>query len=197
MKFAMVVTLFLLSLPVMSHALTIDMRVQTVPNEGSYEIAFCSRPSPDTIKSLPGHAFVSFSASQPGGQRDFISVGHTIKSGSDAAAIWSLFGPTAPGYIDEERYTSALENCLRVVVNKSTFDTIKPIVTDPLADMGLSTGLPIAQGYRLNSEDCVSFAISVAERLEHLGLVVPPRGAVEFPAPYIQRLIAANEAHAM
>ncbi len=172
-------------------ATTIDLRNQS--EVGSYEISFCARPSPGG--GLPGHAFVSFSASQPGQKRDFISVGHTVSASNKTVSnIWSAMGGPVDGLITEERYTSAMERCLRTMVKKMTYDYLRLEAADPLAKMGLAVGLPVVQGYKLGSEDCITFAIGIAKQLEPLGLRIPARATADLPAGYILKLIRANSA---
>jgi hypothetical protein len=170
----------------------INLANQSEPT-GVYELGFCSRPSPVSSKGWPGHAFVSFSHSTSAGH-DFMSIGHTITAGtSSAAAGWSLFGSAVGGLLKAENYTSVLENCLLVVVNKQDYDRAHALTVSPLQTMGLVRGPAIVfQAYKLASEDCVGFTISVAETLKSKGLKVPARNSLEGPASYIQRLIAAN-----
>lgn len=170
----------------------IDLSSRTDPN-GEYELGFCSRPSPVSSKGWPGHAFVSYSRQTAGG-RDFMSIGHTIATGtSSVSAGWSLFGSPVSGLLKEENYTSVLENCLIIKVNKEDYDRAYALTVSPLTKLGLVRGnVTVFQAYQLAAEDCVGFTISVAKTLEPRGLKVPARAALEGPASYIQRLIGAN-----
>lgn len=162
---------------------------------GDYELGFCARPSPDTFKSLPGHAFVSYSHVPTKGQRKFLSIGHTVPSGtSPASATWSYFGKPVEGYLKEEIYTSSMEQCLRVKVNKGDYDTAYGLTINPLQSMGISVpkDMPVFQSYKLGGNDCMEFLIKVANTLKAKGLKVPERAATEFPIPYIVRFINSN-----
>lgn len=172
---------------------TIDLRTRTDVT-GEYEIGFCVRPTPDTAKNLPGHAFVTFSVSPPKKQRTFLSIGHTVQPGtSPVSAAWSYFGESIPGYLAEEKYTSAMQACLVAKVDKEDYERGLALTKDPLASMGItSPALPVLQAYKLGSEDCVSFMIDVANVLNYKGLKVPSRGAMELPMKYMQRLIGSN-----
>jgi hypothetical protein len=170
----------------------IDLSNKTDPT-GEYELGFCARPSPNSTKGWPGHAFVSFSHSTAGG-RDFIAIGHTLRAGtSPAEAGWSLFGNPVGGRLKEENYTSALADCLVVKVNKDDYDRAYALTQSPLSKLGLVRGNTIVfQAYKLGAEDCVDFTVSLAKTLEARGLKVPPRNNLERPMDYLKRLVAAN-----
>ncbi|MFC3430872.1 hypothetical protein [Sphingobium fuliginis] len=138
--------------------------------------------------------FVAYSHLPPGGPRKFLSIGHTVGAGTgSAAAAWSYFGDSVPGHLAEERYTSIRERCLSAKVNKEDYEAAIARTSNPLAKMGI--GRPtdeVAELYKLAENDCMSFAIDIANLLKPRGLKVPARGRTELPMAYIQRLIAAN-----
>lgn len=103
--------------PGYSSAKAIDLRNATEAS-GEYEISFCARPSPDTVKRLPGHAFVAFSFKPREGGRTFLAIGHTVQAGvSPVDAAWSYFGGAVPGYLAEEKYSAAMTTCRPYVVS--------------------------------------------------------------------------------
>src|ERR1700752_4782173 len=97
---------FIAFVPALGRAETIDLT--NMSELAAYEVSFCARPSPDTVKRLPGHAFVAFSQATSG-RRDFTAIGHTIPAGSEMAAAWSYFGVPTTGLLAEEIYTDALQ----------------------------------------------------------------------------------------
>jgi len=195
MKIFSIGYLFAFSLLFASHqsnAKSIDLSNLTDPT-GVYNVAFCARPSPDTA-GKPGHAFVAYSHAAPNGDRDFVSIGHTLGAGvGPVSATWSYFGSPVSGLLKEERYTSIKQNCLDVVVNKADFNKARALAEDPLFKLGLTvqTGT-VFEAYKLGLDDCMTFLISVAETLKSKGLKIPARGATELPMAYIVRFIAAN-----
>lgn len=81
-----------------------DLRNQTEPT-GEYEVGFCARPSPDTVKNLPGHAFASFSHQLPNGKRTVIAIGHTTSAPASKAILTFLkWIPSVSGHLSEETY---------------------------------------------------------------------------------------------
>lgn len=172
---------------------TIDLRTLSDAT-GEYEIGFCVRPSPNTAKNLPGHAFVTFSFSPSNKQRTFVSIGHTVQPGtSPVSAGWSYFGESVSGYLAEETYTSAMQACLVAKVDKADYEKGLALTKNPLASMGItSPSSPVLQAYKLGTEDCVGFMIGVANVLKSKGLKVPVRGATELPMQYMQRLVSSN-----
>jgi len=189
-RFCMVVIVLL---PAYSLGATVDLRTSSDAT-GEYEIGFCARPSPDSVKRLPGHAFVSFSFKAPDGKRTFTSIGHTVQSGvSPSAAVWSYFGDPVSGYLAEEKYTSAMQSCLIAKVNRGDYEKAFALTTSPLARMGIGpTDAAVLQAYKLGVDDCVSFMTSVANVLVPRGLKVPQRAASELPLQYMQRFIFSN-----
>lgn len=179
--------------PIYSFGASLDLR-NLSDESGEYEIGFCSRPSPNTIKNLPGHAFVSFSAYLSNGNRTFKSIGHTIQENTSLlSTTWSYFGDSVVGYLSEEKYTSIEESCLLVKVNKTDYEKALLLTTNPLQTMGLaSNDAPVLEAYSLGANDCMSFMIDVARAIESKGFIVPDRNAGELPLDYIGRLIDAN-----
>jgi hypothetical protein len=170
----------------------IDRSTRSDP-AGIFQIGFCARPSPDTFKKWPGHAFVAFSHQKPSGQRDFVAIGHTITAGvTPAQAIWSVVGAPVSGVLKEELYTSAMQNCLVVKVDKEDYDRAFELTKSPLQKMGLSAIGPVLEGYKLAADDCMAFMIAVANTLSRKGIVVPARAATELPIDYMRRLVTAN-----
>lgn len=171
----------------------IDLSTRTDPT-GTFQIGFCARPSPDTLKRWPGHAFVSFSHQNPTGERYFIAIGHTVAAGVTAAgAIWSVVGAPVSGVLKEENYTSAMQNCLVVKVDKADYDNALKLTQSPLRRLGLvSTDSSTIEAYKLRAHDCMTFMIEIANTLNRKGIVVPVRGSTELPMEYMQRLIGAN-----
>lgn len=175
-------------------AKVIDLRNQS-DIVGDYELGFCARPSPDTLKQLPGHAFVAYSHVPSKGERTFRAVGHTVSPGvSPGSAAWSYFGKPVAGYLKEEQYTSSMERCLRVKVNKTDYEAAYALTVTALQAMGMqgAADVPVFQAYKLGANDCMNFVINVAEVLKGKGLTVPQRGSAELPTNYIERLIQSN-----
>lgn len=160
-----------------------------------YEIGFCSRPSPDTVKNLPGHAFVSFSSTNGNGTRDFLAVGRTIPNGSATVAVWSYFtGEPVAGFLGQERYSSGLQECLRVKVNRVSYEAARGLTESPLKALGIAdlANTPVLQAYTLGSDDCIGFVIAVARTLQSRGLKVPDRRLTDTPESFIERMKQAN-----
>lgn len=171
----------------------IDLSTRTDP-AGIFQIGFCARPSPNTVKNWPGHAFVSFSHQKPTGQRDFVAIGHTVTAGvTTAQGIWSAVGTPVSGVLKEENYTSAMQNCLVVKVDKDDYDRAFELTKSPLQKMGLvSTGGSVIEAYKLRADDCMTFMIDIANTLSRKGIVVPERRATELPMDYMRHLVGAN-----
>jgi hypothetical protein len=169
-----------------------DLRTQT-DAQGETEVAFCSRPSPDTF-GVPGHTFVMFS-DVVNGQRSIRAVGQSIPAGAAVApVVFSYFtGASVAGQQMEERYTSIRQNCLVVKVNRSSFNAAVAAAQPTLTSIGLNPQLAAAvERYTLGTNDCITFAEKVANSLKTSGLVVPPRTALDTPAGWIKKLVTAN-----
>lgn len=170
----------------------LDLRTMS-DQTGEYNVAFCARPSPDAT-GKPGHAFVSYSHVLPGGDREFLSIGHTVAAGvTPPSAIWSYFGSSVSGLLKEELYTSIRQNCLDVQVNKVDYDRARALASSPLSLLGIvpADGI-VLEAYKLGADDCMTFLIDVANSLRSKGLKVPARHTGELPMPYVQRLSDAN-----
>ena len=186
------VSIFLFIFSPISFGTIIDLR-NSSDFDGEYEIGFCARPSPDAIKNLPGHAFVSFSHIKKDGKRDFLSIGHTVQEGAKKEAAWSYFGDSVSGYLKEENYTSVMQLCLVVKVNKDKYEKAFNLTKNPLENMGIipSKDNRVLEAYKLGSNDCMSFMMSVAE-IFSLYLEIPQRNNNEFPMDYMSRFIESN-----
>lgn len=170
-----------------------DLRTMT-DARGESEVGFCSRPSPNAF-GFPGHDFVTFSTSRPDGSRDFRSVGHTVATGAPIpSVVFSYFGGSSvAGKQAEERYTSLKQACLMVLVNRSDYDKALAAAQPTLTAVGIPANVAASiERYSLGSNDCVSFAIKIANTLKAAGLVVPARSSIDTPASWIEKLIAAN-----
>ena len=176
-----------------SGAIAADKRINLANKSdlaGTFELGFCARPSPSSAKGWPGHAFVSFSQKSPEGARTFSAIGHTVAPGVGLAkAGWSLFGSPVPGILKEENYTSVMEECLIVEVNKEDFDKALGMSKSPLEKAGLKISGPLLEVYVLGAEDCVAWMIGIANLIRPKGLKVPERKMAESPMPYMRRLV--------
>jgi hypothetical protein len=172
-------------------AKVIDLRTMT-NSKIETEINFCVRESPDTVKNLPGHAFVGFSQKEAGKDRIFIAIGHTLASGtSTTSAVWS-FVNAVNGLLKEENYTAATVECLTVKVDEPDYDRAFALTKNPLDILGLKINAPVIESYRLGINDCETFMISVARTLESKGLKIPKRLTTDLPFAYLKKLIKAN-----
>ena len=187
----MVAAVWLVATPVAAKKIDLSTRTDA---QGRFELGFCARPSPDVAKGWPGHTFVSFAHHSPSGGLDFVAIGHTVSAGvSPAAAAWSLFGSPVSGKLAEERYQSALERCLIVVVNREVYEAAFRFTQSPLVELGLApAALPVFESYKLGSQDCINWMLRVASVVSPVGLRVPTREASDLPVAYVEKLIAAN-----
>ena len=191
-RYASLIFLFIFSS--ISFGTVVDLK-NSSDKDGEYEIGFCVRPSPDTIKNIPGHAFVSFSHNTNDNKRSFLAIGHTVQAGvSLEEAAWSYVGDPVDGYLKEENYTSSMQSCLMVKVNKADYEAAFNLTKNPLEQIGIFTSktFVVLQAYKLGSEDCMSFMINVAKVLEPRGINVPTRYKTEFPMDYMVRFINSN-----
>lgn len=172
---------------------TLDLKNSTDGDGGEREISFCARPSPDTIKNIPGHMFVAFSLVPKSGNRSYTALGHTTKEPL-ANVLITYLGFTDPvsGFLDEERYTSTLEQCLVLKVNKADYDTAFAIAKPNLDKYLPGLNAPLLRSYSLGDKDCMEFTISIANLFKSKGLNVPVRKATELPLTYVRRLIDSN-----
>jgi hypothetical protein len=171
----------------------IDLSTRSDP-DGSFQIGFCARPSPDTFKGWPGHAFVSYTHRKPRGEIQFTAIGHTVTAGvSPVRAAWSLFGSSVSGLLKEEVYSATLQNCLLVKVDRENYERAFELTKSPLQKLGIvRDASPVFETYKLGAEDCVSWMTAVALTLRSKGIVVPTRGNTDIPMSYMQKFIAAN-----
>lgn len=170
-----------------------DLRTRT-DADGETEISFCSRPSPNAF-GFPGHAFVVFSELSRGAPRKFRAVGHTMRpTASTAAAAFTYFGGSAvAGQQAEERFTHMKQACLTLKVDRIVYERALAAARPTLVILGIPDQVAGSlERYSLNENDCVDFAIKVAQQLRTAGLSVPNRNSVETPAQYISKLVAAN-----
>jgi hypothetical protein len=102
------------------------------------------------------------------------------------------------GYLKEENYTSEMQRCLTVKVNKRDYDVAYALTSTPLSKMGLEghEEMPVFEAYKLGDLDCMGFLINVAEVLRPKGLNVPERGKTETPLKYIERFIECQPSSA-
>jgi hypothetical protein len=174
------------------HAKIVDLSRFSDPG-GTYEIGFCARESPDAKLQLPGHAFVSFSHRPIQGNRSFLALGHTIGPGTGTTgAAWSYFGAPVAGIIKEENYTSRMQHCLVVKVDKKDYDGAMALTKSPLVKLGLDASNAMLQNYKLGAEDCISFTREVASHLKRSGLKIPERQPSDVPQKFIAKLIEQN-----
>lgn len=169
----------------------VDLRNQSDAS-GEYEISFCARPSP-AAGGLPGHAFVAFSHLPASGARAFTALGHTTHAGPVRALLSYGGSFSAPGVLQEERYTAVKEACLVVKVNQPDYERALSSSQPVLTKLGLATGQrPVLLAYSLGAQDCMGYMMTVARGLRAPGLTVPPRGKTELPLHYLRRFIDAN-----
>lgn len=184
-------TLFIFACLNFVEAKTLDYSNISDPT-GEYEVALCARPSPGTLKNLPGHAFVSFTHTNNAGQISVKSIGHTTDVGA-LPALLSYFGTPVSGYLSEEKYTSSMEQCLRIKVNKVHFQRALSHIENPLYKLGIvDKNDPVLRNYSLGVNDCMNFMVEVAKELTSLGLKLPDRKETERPLNYLERVLKAN-----
>ena len=170
-----------------------DLRTSTDAN-GETEVGFCARPSPNAF-GFPGHAFVVFSATRPGGGRDFRAIGHTVASGTSVpAVVFSYFGgASVSGQQAEEKYTALRQACLTVKVDRAVYAKAIAAAQPTLTVLGVPADVAASiERYSLGSNDCLVFADKVAQTIKPAGLVVPVRSPTDTPNSWINKLIAAN-----
>lgn len=161
---------------------------------GETEVSFCARPSPNDF-GLPGHAFVAFSEQPTGKTRIFRAVGHTVAptAGPIASAFTYFSGGSVAGQQAEERYSHIKQACLTVKVDRAVYQAALNAARPTLTAVGVPDVVAAsAERYTLNGNDCVDFAIKVAQVIKPVGLKVPARDATDTPMSYLKKLIAAN-----
>jgi hypothetical protein len=170
-----------------------DLRTQS-DAWGETEISFCSRPSPDAF-GFPGHAFVGFSEKPREQARTFRAVGHTVAASAGLAPIVFTYfgGASVAGRQAEERYTHMKQACLTLQVDRTLYQRALAAARPTLSVLGIPDAVAASlERYSLNENDCIDFAIKVAEQLRPAGLSVPPRSAADTPGVYIAKLMNAN-----
>lgn len=171
--------------------LVVDLRNQSDADGLDREISLCARPSPGP-GGLPGHAFVAFAQSNGGDTWSYDAVGHTTTA-PVANTILTYTGliPNVPGFLGNENYTSAKEECLVFQVNKRAYETALGYVKSPL-DQLLAPDTPrppILLAYSLGGDDCITYATQVINSILPPDKSLPARGATELPETYVRRVI--------
>jgi hypothetical protein len=184
--------LLFLATPIIAIAEEKDLRTQT-DAQGETEIGFCARPSPDAF-GFPGHAFVTFSEIPNGGARKFRAVGHTVSTAGIPATVFTYFGGRpVSGRQMEEIFSHLKQACLVLKVDRAVYDRAIAAARPTLSALGLPDELAAtAESYSLTGNDCIDFALRVAQIVQSSGLNVPPRGPTDTPGAYIRKLINAN-----
>ena len=180
-------------LPSLGEAHEKDLRTQT-DNLGETEISFCARPSPDAF-GFPGHAFVGFSEKPHGQPRVYRAVGNTVGAAVGITpTIFTYFGgASVAGRQAEERYTHMKQACLTLGVDRAVYQRALSAARPTLTILGVpDTVAASIERYSLNENDCIDFAMKVAQQLRSAGLSVPARAATDTPPAYITKLINAN-----
>lgn len=179
--------------PVCAAAVEKDLRTLSDAS-GETEVSFCARPSPNDF-GLPGHAFVAFSEKPTGKLRIFRAVGHTIAptAGPVASGFTYFSGGSVAGQQAEERYTHVKQACLTLQVDRMVYQSALAAARPTLTAVGVPDAVAASvERYTLNGNDCIDFAMKVAQVIKPAGLNVPARGAIDTPMSYLQKLIAAN-----
>ena len=143
-----------------------DLRTQS-DAWGETEISFCSRPSPDAF-GFPGHAFVGFSEKPREQARTFRAVGHTVAASAGLAPIVFTYfgGASVAGRQAEERYTHMKQACLTLQVDRTLYQRALAAARPTLSVLGIPDAVAASlERYSLNENDCIDFAIKVAEQL--------------------------------
>jgi hypothetical protein len=166
------------------------------PDGAEYEVSFCARPSPDTPKNLPGHAFVAYSVRRPSGLRSYAAIGHTTHAPAALTLLTynGILRTAVAGGLEEEKYSAARANCLVVKVNRPEYERALNLARDYYTGQlpSSSTSQVTALSYTLGAQDCMTFMIRVARIFTAQGLVLPERGAAELPLDYVRRMISSN-----
>lgn len=170
----------------------LDLRVKSDADGLEREVLICARPSGNA--SIPGHMFLAFSTrSTASGQRTYYTVGHTSNAPVPQTLLtYTGLIPNVSGYITEERYTHAQEQCLVLAVNQVDYEKAFTLARPSIEQViGNKTPLgPLLLAYSLGVNDCMGLAIGVAKLFQ--GVKVPERKATELPMDYVRRLIDSN-----
>jgi hypothetical protein len=125
----------------------------------------------------------------------FRAVGHTIgPSTSTPSTVFTYFGGAAvSGQQAEERYTHMKQACLTVKVDRAVYVQALAAARPTLSMVGVPDALAAsAERYSLNANDCIDFALKVAQPIRAKGLIVPTRTPTDLPSTYVRKLIDAN-----
>jgi hypothetical protein len=169
----------------------LDLRNQTDAT-GEFSVSLCARPSPGPA-GIPGHAFVAYSyLPASGGRRQFLALGFTTAA-SPVQGLLSFSSLLAEpeGFLGEEKFSHVKEQCLVLLVNKAEFDRAYAVAL-PYGAVPAFKDVRYAARYSLASNDCVTFAVRVAQLFAAGGLKVPERKLTDTPAAYLRRLVDAN-----
>ena len=170
----------------------IDLRVKSDADGLERDVLICSRPS--GTASIPGHMFLAFSTrSLTTGHRTYYTVGHTTSSPLPQTLMtYTGIIPNVTGYLAEERYTNAQEQCLVLAVNQGDYDKAFALARPSIEKIiGNKTPMgPLLLAYSLGADDCMGLAISTAKAFK--GVQVPERKPTELPMNYVRRLIDTN-----
>jgi hypothetical protein len=187
-------TLLVLTVPVQAN--TLDFRKQP-DQDGRYSVAICARPSPDSARGVPAHAFVVWRQAShdhdvervsraagyvPNGElRSFI--GSSTSLGSNASQL------------SQEAYGFTEGPCLELLVSKREFEATGNLA--PASFKRMASAKPETEAgkvYSLEQEDASGFIAEIAVRFSNRGLYVPKRRLGEPPLAFVRRLIDANAA---
>jgi hypothetical protein len=127
-----------------------------------------------------------------GSQRKFLALGFTTAAGPvEGLLSFSSLLANPEGFLGEEMFTHVKESCLVLLVNKAIFDRAYAVAT-PYGAIPVFKNLRYMARYSLGSNDCMTFAMSVARLFEGKSVKVPARGSTETPQAYVRRLIDSN-----
>ncbi|MGY4816785.1 hypothetical protein ACVNP3_12700 [Pseudomonas chlororaphis subsp. piscium] len=170
----------------------LDLRVKSDSDGLEREVLICARPS--GTAAIPGHMFLAFSThSAASGQRTYYTVGHTTSAPVPQTLLtYTGLIQNVSGYITEERYTHAQEQCLVLAVNQVDYDRAFTLARPSIEQViGNKTPIgPLLLAYSLGANDCMGLAIGAAKVFQ--GVKVPERKATELPMDYVRRLIDSN-----
>lgn len=127
--------------------------------------------------------------------RAYVALGHTTHAPpADALLSYLRVLPAVAGSISDERYSATLERCLVMKVGKTDFEKAYGLATARVDRLtpNPTNWPPTSLSYRLGTQDCMQYAIAVADLFKSKGLHIPQRGATELPMTYLRRLIEAN-----
>lgn len=83
--------------------------------------------------------------------------------------------------------------CLTLQVDRTVYQKAIAVARPTLTAMGIPDEIAASlERYSLNENDCINFAMKVAEQLRSVGLKIPARSALDTPASYIAKLEETN-----